>query len=86
MALALPVEQDRVELKPLGAWEQMSADYEILGLSPRYHPLGLLRPRLPDNLVRSIDLEALPHDGTVTVAGLVVCRQRPGTAKASPSS
>ncbi|MGE3797353.1 MAG: DNA polymerase III subunit alpha, partial [Thermomicrobiales bacterium] len=81
LALALPIEQDRVELKPLGAWDQMSADYEILGLSPRYHPLGLLRPRLPAHLVRTVDLETLPHDAVITIAGLIVCRQRPGTAK-----
>ncbi len=81
LSLALPVEQDRVDLKPLGAWDQMSADYEILGLSPRYHPLGLLRPRLPGHLVTSVDLDHLPHDTIIQIAGLIVCRQRPGTAK-----
>jgi error-prone DNA polymerase len=81
IALALPIDQDRVELKPLGAWDQMSADYEILGLSPRYHPLGLLRPRLPEHLVTTADLERIPDGAVIQIAGLVVCRQRPGTAK-----
>jgi len=81
LSLALPVEQDRVELKPLGAWEQMSSDYEILGLSPRYHPLGLLRPRLPGHLATTADLDPIPDGTIIQIAGLIVCRQRPGTAK-----
>jgi error-prone DNA polymerase len=81
LALALPVDQDRVELRPMGPWEQMAADYDIIGMSPRYHPLGLLRARLPQHLVTSKQLESLPHGRIVELAGLVVCRQRPGTAK-----
>ena len=81
LSLPLPVDQDRVELRPMGPWEQMAADYDIIGMSPRYHPLGLLRARLPKHLVTSKQLESLPHGLTVELAGLVVCRQRPGTAK-----
>lgn len=81
LALSLPVDQDRVELRPMGPWEQMAADYAIIGMSPRYHPLGLLRAHLPSHLVTSKDLESLPHGSTIELAGLVVCRQRPGTAK-----
>ena len=83
LALPLPVEQDRVELRPMGPWEQMAADYAIIGMSPRYHPLGLLRGRLPKHLVTSTDLESdsMRSGIRVELAGLVVCRQRPGTAK-----
>ncbi|HET7035231.1 MAG TPA: error-prone DNA polymerase [Thermomicrobiaceae bacterium] len=81
LALALPVEQDMVELPPMSAWEQMAADYQTLGLSPRYHPLGLLRPHLPPEIATTSALEALPDGRAVTTAGLVVCRQRPHTAK-----
>ncbi|CAA9550771.1 MAG: Error-prone repair homolog of DNA polymerase III alpha subunit [uncultured Thermomicrobiales bacterium] len=81
LPLALPVAQDMVELAPMGPWEQMANDYDTLGLSPRYHPLGLLRPRLPDGIASTADLATLPHGLLVRVAGLVVCRQRPGTAK-----
>jgi len=81
LPLALPVAQDGVELRPMGAWEQVAADYEILGLSPRYHPLGLLRHCLPADLVTTADLTELPDDTLVRIAGLVVCRQRPATAK-----
>ena len=70
-----------VELRPMGPWEQMTSDYAIMGLSPRYHPLGLLRPRLP-RAIRSMAETAHIPDGTrIQVAGLIVCRQRPGTAK-----
>jgi error-prone DNA polymerase len=79
--LALPVEQDMVTLEPMPPWEQMAADYNTLGLSPRYHPLGLLRPHLPGAIVTSEALRTLSDGLTVRIAGLVVCRQRPGTAK-----
>jgi error-prone DNA polymerase len=42
--------------------------------------MGLLRTRL-DGYARSTDLERLPDGTPVRYAGLVVCRQRPGTAK-----
>jgi error-prone DNA polymerase len=59
----------------------MEADYDVLGLSPRYHPLGLLRAKLPEHYVTTGDLLALPDGMVVQIAGLIVCRQRPGTAK-----
>jgi error-prone DNA polymerase len=79
--LALSVEQDMVELRPMSPWEQMATDYDTLDLSPRYHPLGLLRPHLPAEIVTTVDLAAIRDGARVQVAGLVVCRQRPGTAK-----
>jgi error-prone DNA polymerase len=79
--LPLPVEQDTVELPPMPARKQMLADYEVLGLSPRYHPLGLLREGLPQEWVTTTGLESLPDGTPVRLAGLVVCRQRPETAK-----
>ncbi|HEU5434358.1 MAG TPA: hypothetical protein VFU81_21980, partial [Thermomicrobiales bacterium] len=81
LALALPVDADMVALPPTTAWERMAIDYQTLGLSPRYHPLGLLRPHLPAGIVATTELERLPDGMPVVVVGLVVCRQRPGTAK-----
>jgi error-prone DNA polymerase len=81
LALALPTEQDMVALKELTDWERMIADYDILGLSSRYHPIGLLRPALPEPLARAGALEQGRDGGFVRLAGLVVCRQRPMTAK-----
>jgi len=42
--------------------------------------MKLLRPSLP-NIWRAIDLPQAPHGATVQIAGNVICRQRPGTAK-----
>ncbi|HEX5166940.1 MAG TPA: OB-fold nucleic acid binding domain-containing protein, partial [Thermomicrobiales bacterium] len=81
LALDLPTEQDMVTLREMTDWERMIADYDILGLSSRYHPLALLRPILPRGLARAADLEQLRNGSVVQVGGLVVCRQRPGTAK-----
>ena len=81
ISLPLPVDQDAVALPPTSAWERMAADYRVLGMSPYYHPLGLLRSRLPEQYITSRDLERLPHGALIRIAGLVIVRQRPGTAK-----
>ena len=81
LALPLPVEQDMVQLKPMSDWDRMRADYLILGMSPNVHPMAFLRPRLHEGIITSRML-ASQADGTrIEAAGLVVCRQRPGTAK-----
>jgi error-prone DNA polymerase len=57
------------------------ADYASLGLTLRRHPLALLRERLEKRGV--IDTQALwglPNGRWVTTAGLVITRQRPGSA------
>ncbi len=81
LSLALPVEKDMVNLPPMSPWEQMAADYHTLKLSPHYHPLGLLRSHLPDDIVTTEDLATMRDGSEIRIAGLVVCRQRPGTAK-----
>ncbi len=81
ISLPLPVEQDAVSLPPTSAWERMAADYRVLGMSPHYHPLGLLRSRLPEEYATSRDLERLRDGALIRIAGLVIVRQRPGTAK-----
>ena len=81
LPLALPVQQDAAELRPMTAWEQMSTEYDLLSLSPRWHPMLLLRPQLPDHVVDVKDLADIPDGTPVQLAGLVVCRQQPGTAK-----
>jgi len=81
LPLALPTGQDHVELPPTTAWERMADEYRTLGLSPHYHPFQLLRPALERWIATSQRLANLPHGLLVRVAGLVVCRQRPATAK-----
>jgi error-prone DNA polymerase len=81
MQLALPLDLPAPpQLKTLSKWETMLADYSSTGLTTRTHPLALLRGRLPADVVTSADLERLPHGTRVRAGGLVVARQRPGTA------
>jgi len=66
---------------PLDDLERVCWDYRATGHSPRGHPLAALRGelrsrRLPD--ARAVS--ALPDGRRVRYAGLVICRQRPGTA------
>jgi error-prone DNA polymerase len=79
--LALPLDVPAApELRALNPWEGMVADYATTGLTLGPHPLALLRPSLADT-VTCRDLETLPHESRVRIGGLVVARQRPGTAK-----
>jgi error-prone DNA polymerase len=80
--LSLPLEVAAApELRPLGAWDAMVADYATTGMTLGSHPLALLRPGLPAGTVSCRDLGSLPHEAKVRIGGLVVARQRPGTAK-----
>jgi error-prone DNA polymerase len=70
------------ELRPLDAWAAMTADYATTTVSTGDHPLGLLRGELRERGgVHSAELGRLPHGTAVRIGGLVVARQRPGTAK-----
>jgi error-prone DNA polymerase len=80
--LALPLDpHEGPELRALSAWERMLADYGSTGVTLREHPLELMRPGLPQDLRTSAELERHPHGRRVRVAGLVIARQRPATAK-----
>ena len=80
--LALPLEvPEAPDLRPLTPWESMIGDYATTGLTLGPHPMKLLRPSLPPNTVSIADLQRIPHDTPVRLGGLVVARQRPGTAK-----
>jgi error-prone DNA polymerase len=80
LALPLPTEQDMAPLKPMSDWDRMRADYIILGLSPGYHPMNFVRPHLHEGVATTRMLDSLPDGAPVETAGVVVCRQRPGTA------
>jgi error-prone DNA polymerase len=57
------------------------ADYRSLGLTLRRHPLALLRARLSSELVvTSEELRKTPNGHRVRYAGIVITRQRPGSA------
>jgi error-prone DNA polymerase len=67
-------------LTPMTLPERVRADYETMNLTTGPHPMKLLRGNLP-HIWRAIDLPKAKHGATVQVAGNVICRQRPGTAK-----
>ena len=62
--------------------EDIVADYAHTGLTLRRHPLAVLRPRLEARgLLTAARLRELPDGSTVRTAGLVITRQRPGSAQ-----
>ncbi|HEV2099487.1 MAG TPA: OB-fold nucleic acid binding domain-containing protein [Stellaceae bacterium] len=64
---------------PLG--EHVVEDYASLGLSLKRHPLAFLRAEFArDGLVAAADLAWLPVDRRLSIAGVVLIRQRPGSA------
>ncbi len=79
LALGLELPQ-APQLQRLGAWGELLADYDTTGLTARSHPLAQLRPALPRAVAASRDLPRIEHGAHVQVAGMVVARQRPGTA------
>jgi error-prone DNA polymerase len=81
MPLPLPTEQDEVPLRDLTRWERLVADYETMGFSARDHPMAAVRQVLGEGTVSTAHVETLPDGVDVQVAGLVVCRQQPGTAR-----
>lgn len=85
-ALALPTEQDMVQLPGLAPWEELAWDYAATGVSERAHPMALVRPLLHEGLVTSRHIGGIGNDNRlpdgmpVAMAGMVVTRQRPQTA------
>jgi error-prone DNA polymerase len=67
-------------LLPMTMPERVRADYETMNLTAGPHPMKLLREKLP-NIWRAIDLAKAKPGAIVQIAGNVICRQRPGTAK-----
>ncbi len=77
--LALP-RAAKSPLAPMTLPERVKADYETMNLTTGPHPMKLLRGNLP-NIWRAIDLVHARHGSIIQIAGNVICRQRPGTAK-----
>jgi len=69
-------------LLPMTPGSAVTEDYRALGYSLKAHPFSFLRARLSaEGCVSSRDLPLLRPDAWVKIAGLVLVRQRPGTAK-----
>src|SRR6266705_6846064 len=61
--------------------EHVVEDYATTGLTIKRHPLAFLRAELArEGLVAAADLATLPIDRRLAIAGLVLIRQRPGSA------
>jgi error-prone DNA polymerase len=73
----------RTPLPPMSPGELTEADYRMTGVSLNGHPMQHLRPLVaPNGILCAADIAKRARDGErVAVAGLVICRQRPGTAK-----
>ncbi|HJZ56034.1 MAG TPA: error-prone DNA polymerase [Gemmataceae bacterium] len=70
------------ELPELSPLEEVMADYRAAGLSLRAHPVSFLRATLDSlGIASAARLAELDNDCWVSVAGIVLLRQRPSTAK-----
>jgi error-prone DNA polymerase len=71
-----------VALPPMPLGEEVVNDYRYLQLTLRRHPAAFLRPDLDRRgVIRNEELRARASGERVTVSGLIIIRQRPGTAK-----
>jgi error-prone DNA polymerase len=61
--------------------ERLSADFATQGASTGPHPMKLWRDKSLLKLQRAKDLQIFPSGMPVRIGGMVICRQRPGTAK-----
>lgn len=69
-------------LPPMSPMEEVQTDYQTTGLSLRGHPIEFCRAQLAEmRCVRANELATLRSGRHVKVGGLVLMRQRPGTAK-----
>lgn len=69
-------------LKPMTEAERIVADYAGMGLTVGRHPMALRRHELSmRGVMRAVDLRSSRQGRRVRVAGMVITRQRPGTAK-----
>jgi error-prone DNA polymerase len=75
-------EADTCPLRPMTESERLIADFAGTGLSTGRHPMALRRDELAmRGVLRAVDLRVVRQDRRVRVAGMVITRQRPGTAK-----
>lgn len=66
-------------LAPMTLSERLTTDFTHLGLSVDVHPLASVRAQLP-GVTPAAELKTVADQTRVTIAGSVICRQRPGTA------
>jgi error-prone DNA polymerase len=75
-------ERAAIRLPAMPLCEEVVADYQTTRLSLKAHPMAFLRADLAERgFVRAADLRARKFRSMVQVAGVVLIRQRPGSAK-----
>jgi error-prone DNA polymerase len=80
--MALDSAERDVAFRELGELETVAWDYETTGHSPRGHPLAAMREKLTAlGLPDARAVSKMPNGRRVRYAGLVIVRQRPGTAR-----
>jgi error-prone DNA polymerase len=78
--LVAAVDDHSSPLQPMTPLERLQSDFNGLELTTGPHPMAFVRPQL-HNVWRAADLPKARHGQVLRVAGNVICRQRPGTAK-----
>jgi len=75
-------ESESSPLQQMTIEERLVADFSGTGVTVGRHPMAFHRPRLQQmGILAACELAALPHGRTARIAGCVIARQRPGTAK-----
>ena len=78
---SVPPPEEATELATPSEAEELIADYAATGFTLGRHPLTLLRSRLSaQRFVSASELQNAPDRQLARAAGIVTCRQRPGTA------
>lgn len=72
--------EQAIQLPQMGLGEEVIQDYVSTRLTLRDHPVKILRPKLGVRTIRTSDLINQRENTFVTLTGLVITRQRPGTA------
>ena len=75
-----PQPEAAAPLRPMNPVERMQADYRTQRLTTGPHPMRLMRDQLPE-IWKADEIASAAHGEEITIAGVVICRQRPGTAK-----
>jgi error-prone DNA polymerase len=79
---SLESEDPASPLDPMTDEERLIADFAGTGMTVGPHPMAYCRTSLnPRGVLRAMDLPHIPNGRHVAVAGCVIARQRPGTAK-----
>ena len=77
-----PEDDDEADLPPLSLGQEVLEDYATLRLSLKAHPMSFVQKHPLFQRYRSLSsLSRLPNGRKVEIAGLVICRQRPGSAR-----